>query len=125
MNLKNGEWVYTGTRRTPLTLGGTANATSKVVVLPETKMPNAIKSTEVIKSWDEWLGSNTTNVNPRTGLVDPDRIFSVDGTRSIRFGNHEMNSLGTPKGHFHYEKWIYNPVTDTVTVSNSLQRIKP
>lgn len=74
--------------------------------------------------WDEFLGSNTTSVNPRTGEVDPNRIFSSDGTKSIRFGNHEMNSIGTTKSHYHQETWIYDGSSDTMTISNVLQRIR-
>lgn len=64
-----------------------------------------MKTSDVTNYWDDYLGSNQTNINPRTGLVDNDRIFSADGTRSIRFGNHEMNSMGTTKFHFHQEEW--------------------
>ena len=41
---------------------------------------------DVTNYWDDYLGSNQTNIHPRTGLVDNDRIFSADGTKSIRFG---------------------------------------
>ena len=87
------------------------------------KAPNAIKSTKVTNVWDNYLGKNTTNIHPRTGVADPNRIFSADGIKSIRFGNHEMGSMGTPKGHFHYETWTYDAATDTMTVTNTLQRI--
>jgi len=60
-----------------------------------------------------------------TGKPDPNRIFSADGTRSIRLGNHEMSQMGTPKGHFHYETWTYDPVSNTMTIINVLQRIIP
>lgn len=100
------------------------SASTKVINTPEVKAPNAIKSSDVIKSCDDYLGPNQTNINPRTGQVDLNRIFSEDGTRSIRFGSHEMNSMGTPKGHYHIETWTYDPVTDTMTVTNILQRIK-
>lgn len=69
-----------------------------------------MKTSDVTNYWDDYLGSNQTNINPRTGLVDNDRIFSADGTRSIRFGNHEMNSMGTTKFHFHQEEWKYDPI---------------
>jgi len=88
------------------------------------KAPNTIKSSDVTNSWDDFLGSNQTNINPRTGQLDPNRIFSADGTRSIRFGNHEMSSMGTPKSHYHIETWTCDAATDTMTVTNTLQRIK-
>lgn len=52
------------------------------------------------------------------------RIFSADGTKSIRFGGHKMRSLGTSKAHFHYEKWQFDPISKTVYVENILQRLK-
>ncbi len=103
--------------------GKMPSSSTKVINTPEVKAPNAIKSTNVTGSWDSYLGKNTTNINPRTGAVDPNRIFSADGTKSIRFGSHEMGSMGTPKGHFHYETWMYDAATDTMTVTNTLQRI--
>ncbi|MFE5474799.1 hypothetical protein ACFQ9R_03790 [Nocardia sp. NPDC056541] len=45
-----------------------------------------------------------TNLHPRTGLPDRNRIGSEDGTRSIRLGNHEMSSEPT-KFHYHEETW--------------------
>ena len=99
------------------------SSSTKVVTAPEVKAPNGIKSTDVTDAWDNYLGENTTNINPITGEVDPNRLFSLDGTKSIRFGNHEMASLNTPKGHFHYETWIYDATTDIMMVTNILQRI--
>lgn len=72
---------------------------TQVVQHPEIKSPNQVKMSDVTNYWDDYLGSNQTNIYPRTGLVDNDRIFSADGTRSIRFGNHEMNSMDTTKFH--------------------------
>lgn len=106
-----------GTAKTP-------SSNTKVINTPEVKASKAIKSSDAVKSWDDYLGPNQTDINPRTGQKDPDRIFSADGTRSIRFGNHEMKSLGTPKGHYHMETWTYDPVNDSMTVTNTLQRIK-
>ncbi len=91
---------------------------------PETKAPNAINYSDATDLWDDFLGPNTTNVNPRTGLHDPNRIFSSDGTRSIRLSNHEMNSIGTSKAHFHYETWSYDAINDVMNVTNTLQRMK-
>lgn len=90
----------------------------------ETKPPNAINYSDAIDLCDDFLGPNITNVNPRTGLPDPNRIISFDGTRSIRFSNHEMNSIGTSKAHFHYETWSYDVINDVMNVTNTLQRMK-
>ncbi len=102
----------------------TPSVNTKVISAPEVKAPNAIKSSQVTQRWEDYLGSNTTNINPRTGQVDPNRIFSADGTRSVRFDSHEMNSMGTPKFHYHEETWTYDAVNDAMTVTNTLQRIK-
>jgi RHS repeat-associated protein len=67
--------------------------------------------------WDEFLGPDQTNIDPRDGLPDPDRIWSADGSRSIRYGEHEMNSSPTMR-HYHEETWDH----DNRTVSNVLQR---
>lgn len=92
--------------------------------MQETKAPNAIKTSEVTNSWDNYLGSDITNIHPITGKPDPNRIFSSDVTKSIRFGNHEMNSVGTTKAHFHYEEWDYNVTDDIMLISNILQRFR-
>lgn len=83
-----------------------------------------MKTSDVTNYWDDYLGSNQTNINPRTGLVDNDRIFFADGTRSIRFGNNEMNSMGTTKFYFHQEEWKYDSVNDVMEYFNTLIRIK-
>lgn len=46
-----------------------------------------MKTSDVTNYWDDYWGSNQTNINPRTGLADNDRIFTADETRSIRFGD--------------------------------------
>ena len=97
---------------------------TQVVRHPEIKSPNQVKTSDVTNYWDDYLGSNQTNIHPRTGLVDNDRIFSADGTKSIRFGNHEMDSMGTTKFHFHLEEWKYDPVNDVMEYFNTLVRIK-
>ena len=89
----------------------------------EIKTPHTIKSSDAVTDWNNYLGPNQTNINPATGLPELDRIFSADGTRSIRLTGHEMRSLGTSKGHYHRETWSYNSVTDTMTVTNENQRI--
>ena len=65
-----------------------------------------------------------TSYNKFTGKNDPNRIFSADGTRSIRFDDHEMKSLGTRKAHFHYEVWDCDPLSNTVYVTNTIQRMR-
>ena len=102
----------------------TPSANTTVISHGETKASQQIKTTDVTDYWDNYLGSDQTNINPRTGQVDADRIFSADGTRSIRFGNHEMNSMGTTKFHFHEETWIYDPIADEMHYYNKLIRIK-
>lgn len=103
-----------------------AEDTSQVILKygDEIKMPNQIKSDQAVAAWDDFLGPNQTSFNKYTGKYESDRIFSADGNRSIRFGNHEMNSIGGKKAHFHYEEWTYSPNQRTVFVSNRLQRIK-
>lgn len=71
---------------------------------------------DVLDDWDDFLGPNQTGIDPRTGGVDVDRIWSSDGERSIRFGNHEM---GGRKLHYHKESWYDGYVL------NELQRIQP
>ena len=100
------------------------SANTQVVRHPEIKSPNQVKMSDVTNYWDDYLGSNQTNIHPRTGLVDNDRIFSADGTKSIRFGYHEMDSMGTTKFHFHLEEWKYDPVNDVMEYFNTLVRIK-
>ena len=53
---------------------------------------------------------------------DPNRIVSADGTRSIRYGNHEMGSKPT-KHHYREETWSYDAGTDTMTVGNTIKRV--
>lgn len=91
---------------------------------PEIKASSQVKASDVTNHWDDYLGPNQTNINPRTGLVDNNRIFSTDGTRSIRFGSHEMNSMGTTKFHFHEEQWLYDAASDTLEYFNTLYRIR-
>lgn len=92
------------------------------VTQTETYAPSPMKPSAATGAWDDFLGSGQTNINPRTGLPDPNRVFSADGTRSIRFGPHEMNSSST-KFHFHQETWTYDPVANTWHVDNVVQRV--
>lgn len=70
----------------------------------ETRSGEALKQEDAVDRWDEFLGPEQTNIDPRDGLPDADRIWSSDGKRSIRFGEHEMNS-SPKKFHFHEETW--------------------
>ena len=90
----------------------------------ECKLPNQIKANNAVDAWDDFLGPNQTSYNKFTGTNEMDRIFSADGTRSIRFGGHEMRSIGTTKAHFHYENWLFDPTSNIVYVENFLQRLK-
>ena len=45
---------------------------TQVVRHPEIKSPNQVKMSDVTNYWDDYLGSNQTNIHPRTGLVDND-----------------------------------------------------
>ncbi|MBU2714247.1 HINT domain-containing protein, partial [Zooshikella harenae] len=82
----------------------------------ETKSGKAVKQKNATDEWDNFLGDKQTNIDPRDGLPDPDRIWSADGKRSIRFGDHEMNSKPN-KLHYHQETWHDDKV------ENVLQRI--
>ncbi len=82
----------------------------------ETKSGKAVKQKNATDEWDNFLGDKQTNIDPRDGLPDPDRIWSADGKRSIRFGEHEMNSKPN-KLHYHQETWHDDKV------ENVLQRI--
>jgi hypothetical protein len=82
-------------------------------VVTERTAAQALKPSEAVPRWDEFLGEGpTTNLHPRTGLPDPNRIVSSDGLRSIRFGPHEMGSSPT-KFHFHEETWSFDSGSNT------------
>jgi len=93
------------------------------VVTTERTAAQALKPSEAVSRWDEFLGEGpTTNIHPRTGLPDPDRIVSADGVRSIRFGPHEMGSSPT-KLHFHEETWSFDSGSNTWFVDSVLVRV--
>ncbi len=105
--------------------GGTINHKRPTVIeAPESSNPTQMKKADAVDAWDDYLGNQQTNYNPYKGVNDPNRIFSSDGTRSIRFGNHEMDSWGTSKAHFHFERWEYNAFNYTVTWYSTIQRLK-
>uniref|UniRef100_UPI00272E65DB RHS repeat-associated core domain-containing protein n=1 Tax=Frankia sp. Cj5 TaxID=2880978 RepID=UPI00272E65DB len=93
------------------------------VVETETIAPRSLKPNEAVARWDEFLGDGpTTNLHPRTGLPDANRIVSADGTRSIRFGPHEMGSSPT-KFHYHEETWNFDKGANTWFVDNVVVRV--
>lgn len=104
--------------------GNIPSSNTKVIRNSEVKSNRQVKCSQVTDVWDDYLGPNQTNIHPIKKIADPDRIFSADGTRSIRFGKHEMNSFGTNKAHFHQERWIYDSTTDVMNYHNTLIRIK-
>jgi RHS repeat-associated protein len=85
--------------------------------------PRPMKPGDATNAWDDFLGDGPhSNVHPRTGELDPDRIVSADGTRSIRYGDHEMG--GRPsRHHFHQESWSYDPNLDVWWVDNTMIRV--
>ncbi len=98
----------------------------KVVNNGEVKSPNPVRAKNATESWENFLGEgNYSNKHPITGKTDADRIFSQDGTKSIRFGNHEMSKMGTGKFHYHEELWIYDPNDNIMNYYNTLRRVQP
>jgi hypothetical protein len=62
------------------------------------------------------------NNHPRTSIPDPDRLVSADGTRSIRYGTHEMG--GNPsKHHYHEERWMLELKGNVMNVENTVVRV--
>jgi hypothetical protein len=119
-------WVFTGGKwiKRAYSIYDKVSPNTKLIINAERKSTNAIWAKDVAKRWDDYLGPNTSSINPHTGKPDTERIFSGDGTRSIRFGSHEMKGEGTSVFHYHEETWSYDPVRNTLTVNNTLQRIK-
>lgn len=90
---------------------------------PEVISPRPLKPHQVLDEWEKFLGDGPyTNIHPRTGQVDPNRLVSADGTRSIRMGDHEMNSKPT-RFHFHQETWTYISPSNTWIVDNTMVRV--
>ncbi|MEU9678533.1 putative T7SS-secreted protein [Streptomyces parvus] len=89
----------------------------------EIKAPKPLKPQDAMAAWEDFLGEGPySNIHPRTGLPDPDRLVSADGTRSIRVGHHEMTSKPT-KFHFHMEEWTFISPTNTWIVENTMVRV--
>jgi hypothetical protein len=68
----------------------------------------AVRQKDVLNDWNNFLGPDQTNIDPRDGLPDPDRIWSADGKRSIRFGDHETGNPNPNRWHYHKETWYPN-----------------
>lgn len=115
--------TYTGNSQNSSNTSSDTPGKIKIVQGPETKAPNAISASSTFAMWDSILGPNTTNVNPFTGNVDLNRIYSVNSNISIRMGDHEFNSLSSTKAHFHIETWVFDETTNVCVVYNTLQRI--
>jgi RHS repeat-associated protein len=82
-----------------------------------------VKPQDAVDKWDEFLGPEPhTNIHPRTGFPDDDRIVSADGKRSIRYGPHEMESTPT-KHHYHEEIWTLDPEKNVMDVDNTVVRV--
>jgi hypothetical protein len=93
-----------------------------VIDVAEQALPNPIRQAAALDEWNRYLGPDQTNIHPRTGIPDPNRIVSADGTRSIRFGEHEMNS---PRLHYHLEGWGYDPDPDlpVLMITNDVRNV--
>ncbi|WP_322535911.1 T7SS effector LXG polymorphic toxin [Bacillus altitudinis] len=103
--------------------GKIPTSNTKVIELPEKTAPRPVKPQDATNKWEEFLGEGEySNIHPIKGTSDPNRIFSADGKRSIRYGNHEMGSKPT-KHHYHEEIWGYEPFEDTMTYSNTIIRV--
>ena len=90
---------------------------------PEHVDPRPVKPGQAIERWNDFLGSGQhTDMHPRTGISDPDRIVSEDGLRSIRFGDHEMSSRPT-KFHYHEETWTPDESGESWHVDNRIVRV--
>jgi hypothetical protein len=97
---------------------------TKVVPLEEVVTKFQLKAENSTKRWEEFLGAGPyNNIHPVYGTSEVDRLYSADGTRSIRFTKHEMNSLNKTRAHYHEELWVYNEPTDTMYLHNISQRL--
>ena len=100
-----------------------AHAPHNATVRSTETFGDPIRASQATQAWDDFLGPGPhTDIHPRLGTPDPDRIVSADGQRSIRMGDHEMNSKPT-KFHYHEETWNYDAATNTWDVDNVVRRI--
>ena len=85
---------------------------------------NVVPDLDAVRSqWLAFLGPGGLNQrHPRTGAIDPTRLISADGQRSIRYGNHERNSAPN-QHHFHQETWTYQAASNSISVANVLRRV--
>ena len=84
--------------------------------------PRPVRHQDATNRWEEFLGPGPhSNIHPRTGAPDPDRLVSADGNRSIRYGRHEMESKPT-KHHYHEETWTKD-ADGNVAVDNEVVRV--
>jgi RHS repeat-associated protein len=99
------------------------SAATKVDAPPEVFAPKPVKPQDAVGRWEDFLGPGPhSNRHPRLGTPDPDRLVSVDGKRSIRYGSHEMDSKPS-KHHYHEETWTYDPVNDVMRVDTLTVRV--
>jgi RHS repeat-associated protein len=88
----------------------------------EVRDGRALKPSGVTDEMNRFLREGPhSSVDPRTGQPSPDRIFSADGTRSVRYGEHEMTS-GPSRQHYHEEVWGHYNDTGQPVVFNNLRR---
>jgi RHS repeat-associated protein len=79
----------------------------------EEETGRAVREKDATNDWDDFLGPDQTNIDPRDGLPDADRIWSADGKRSIRYGEHEYKDRKPGKHHYHKETWYPDKVVHT------------
>jgi hypothetical protein len=98
--------------------------TMTVIEVAEKPLPNPIRKGNAVDEWNDFLGPKQTDIHPRTGEQDLDRIVSQDGTRSVRFGEHEM---GSERLHYHLEEWTIDSDLDfpTITITNDVRNVNP
>jgi hypothetical protein len=85
----------------------------------EFKSGKAAPPKKVIDLWKGFLGEGYSDINPWNGQKEKDRLWSKDGHRSIRHGEHEMEY-----SHFHYENWGRDNETGEVRRLNVYQHIQ-
>ena len=89
----------------------------------ETFASDTVKPEDVVAQWKVFLGPGPYGkIHPRTGVEEPDRLVSSDGTRTIRYGNHERTSKPN-KHHYHEETWTYDNATNKMNVDNLVRRV--
>ncbi len=116
-------YVLAGTASVLVHNCGGAGPESTVTNLPEAVATKPLKPAQAESVWKDFLGEGPyTNIHPRTGVPDPSRLVSADGRRSIRMGDHEMNSKPT-KFHFHMETWDWVAPSNEWIVGNTMVRV--